>query len=97
MACHSFYISYIRRVHSDEIIVFVIILPCKLYRPFPLAGNAVLAKLRSCAVVNGISYLLSACCRRSYHKLVFKTFLFDHVLENKLRHRTPADIAVADE
>jgi len=100
-ADNSFSISHIGIIHAQQIIIPVIIILSKLNGTFSIAGNTMFSKLSLSGRIDGIAdaapYFLTACSAGGYFKLICDTFFPDHIFQNKLSHRTSADIAVADE
>ena len=83
----------------QQIILFVI-LRTQLYRMLSVARDAMMSQLRFGRRIHGIAAaaydLLRAGGGGSNDQTVGNSLLFRHILENKLRHRAAADIAVAD-
>ena len=95
------HIADVSRIHTDKKIVFVVVIEAKLNRILAVGGDAVLCKLRLRGGINGIANavydLLAARSLRSDQILILHPALCHHFLKYKFRHRTAADIAVADE
>ena len=84
-------------VHADEKIVGAVVRLCDLPRRVRPTGNTVRHEHTFGRWVDRVSELFAAHCRRVDEKLLLPTRLTHHMLQNKLRHRTAADVAVANE
>ena len=97
----SFCIAQVSIIHAQQKIIIIIILPGKLNSAFTGAGNAMLCKLLLSGRVDRVACtspdFFPACSAGSDKEILFLADPADHIFKNKLRHRTPANIAVADE
>lgn len=90
------HIPYVRLIHPDQIVIFLIVGARHLHRPVPLAVNPVLLQNPPRPPVNAIPDLLRAGRRRCNHKLIRPPLPRNQLLHHKLRHGRAADVAVAD-
>ena len=96
-AADALHVPEILLIHPDQEIIFFIICPCHLPRGMTGTGNAMLGQLPPGRRVDGVSKLLPAGRRRFDVKLRRQSRILHQLLHNELRHRTAADVAVADE
>jgi hypothetical protein len=93
--------AYIVAVHTDEKIIFIVIIAAKLDGAFALAGESMSCKLcfgrRVYKLANAVLYFLGAGSAWTNDEFIGQTALGDHVLKNEFCHRTAADISVANE
>ena len=94
-------ISHVISVHADEIVVELVVCRRELNSSFARAVNAVLRKLplrrRVHRIADAVLYLLRAGRTGTNLEAVLKAALANQLLHDELRHRTSADVAVADE
>ena len=93
-------VSQVVSVHAQQMIVAVVVVPRELHRALAFAGNSVSRQLAFCGRINGIAPvapdLLAAGGGGGYEKILRDAALLHHILQNELRHRTSANVAVAD-
>ena len=91
------HVAHVPRIHADEHVICVVIRPDDL--PGRLAGtvDAVGRQNPPCRRINRIAQFLRAGCRRRNFKIRRRTRLLHQPLHKELRHRTAANVAVADE
>ena len=95
-AADAGHIADVGAVHPDEQVVFVVVRPRHLPRRVRPADHAVRRQLPPRGWVDRVAELLGACRRRVNDEPLPCPGLSGHILHHKLRHRTAADVAVAD-
>ena len=97
----ALHIPQVLLIHADEIIISLIITSLQQNRPLIARVHAMNPEQpfhwRIDRIATAVSYLFICRSRRRHIELIRQTFLSCHLPEHKLRHRRPADIAVADE
>ena len=96
-AADAGHIADIGAVHPDEQVIFVIVRPRHLPRRVRPADHAVRRQLPPRRWVDRVAELLGACRRGVNDEPLPRPGLGDHILHHKLRHRTAADVSMADE
>lgn len=81
------YISYVHLVHSNNVIVLVVICHFQLHCPFAVTGYADFRKLSPCAVMHRVAYFLGACSTRSNIEFIGLTRFIHYFFHHKFRHR----------
>ena len=95
-AADAGHIADVGAVHPDEQVVFVVVRPRHLPRRVRPADHAVRRQLPLRGWVDRVAELLGACRRRVNDEPLPCPGFSGHILHHKLRHRTAADVAVAD-
>lgn len=83
-------------VHTDQVIVLLIVAFCHLTRPVPRAGDVMLFEYGQGAVVDPISNFLRAGGRGINVEAVGETAGVHHMLQDELSHGGAADVSMAD-
>ena len=94
---HAAQVAEVCVVHADDVVVLVILAADHAVRGVPGAAYAVLGELPARGRVDAVAHFLAGRGRRRNVEFILAPGLLYHVLEHKLRHRTPAYVAVADE
>lgn len=95
-AADAGHIADIGAVHPDEQVVFVVVRPRHLPRRVRPADHTMRRQLPPRGWVDRVAELLGACRRRVNDEPLPCPGFSGHILHHKLRHRTAADVAVAD-
>lgn len=96
-AADAGHIADVGAVHPDEQVVFVVVRPRHLPRRVRPAEHAVRRQLPPRGWVDRVAEFLGACRRRVNDEPLPCPGFSGHILHHKLRHRTAADVAVANE
>ena len=96
-AAQSAYVAEVRAVHADYEVVLVILRASHAVRRVPGAAYAVLGQLPARRRIDRAANLVRMRRRGADKKLLRPPGPLNHILKHKLRHRRPANIAVADE
>ena len=92
------YVAQIVAVHTNDILEFIIVDRCYLPRAFAaVEGNARRTQRPSGRRIYGVADFLTRGRRRFGIELPRDASLVTHIFKYKLRHRTAANIPVADE
>ena len=96
-ACDPCHVGNVIRIHSDQVIVMLVIGAGHLARAVRNDRDADGAQFAHGAVVRSVADLLTARCRRVDLKAAGEPHLINHILEHGLCHCGTADVAVTYE
>ena len=93
---YALHIAQVSGIHADEQVPIGLFVPPQLPGGLAPAGNPMFSQLPACRGIDWVPDLLRAGGGGGDLKSGLQPHLFHQVLHHELRHRAPANIAVAD-